>query len=302
MATGERKYLGRKFGGVLALSACAMMGLAAQQLPGNTLPGSPAQAPATHAAPLSLADARRSAWKSLTEGADNKNADDRALAVSALAVLGSQPEAIVLVEAGLQDKSYEVRQAAATALGAMKSRSSIPKLRDRLDDESAPVVFASAQALWEMGDFSGESIFAQVLAGDRKVSPTMFQTGFHDMNEKLHDPLALAEFGAEQSAGAFLGPAGFGVPVVEELAKDKTVPARALSARLLGQGKDAASRQALEQALHDRSWIVRAEAAVGLGQMGARSDVGTLLPLLNDGTPQFRYKVAAAILRLTARR
>ena len=76
--------------------------------------------------------------------------------------------------------------------------------------------------------------------------------------------MALAELGAQETAGAFLGPLGLGVAVVAEMAKDKGAPARTISARLLGNGADADARDTLVQALEDKSWIVRATAAEAL--------------------------------------
>ena len=172
-----------------------------------------------------------------------------------------------MVESRLQDKSYIVRQAAVKALGEMKSRGSIPKLRVALDDNSPVVSFAAAQALWAMDDYSGASIFVQVLEGDRKPMPGLIDSQWHDMQQKLHDPIRLAEFGAAEAAGAFLGPGGFAVTAVENLAKDKTIDVRALSARNLSRDfGPQGPRSGSENALQDKSWIVRAEVADALGR------------------------------------
>jgi HEAT repeat protein len=249
--------------------------------------------------PVSADTVREDAWKCLTDGVAEKDADRRAQAISALGAIGNLPEVVRLVEGGLHDKSVTVREMAATTLGSMKSRSSIPRLREALDG-SAAVSFAAAQALSAMGDNSGEGIFIEILQGDRKVSSGTVGVGLHYAHEELHDPKALAELGAQQAAGTFLGPAGFGVTVVEELAKDKAAPARAVSARLLGSHMDADSRNALEQALADKSWVVRATAAEALGAGHSASSVGKLAPLLKDQHYETRYKAAAAIIRLTS--
>ncbi len=103
----------------------------------------------------------------------------------------------------------------------MKSRSSIPKLQVALDDSSPIVSFAAAQSLLLMGDKSGLDMFVQILDGDNKVSTGIVSGGMHKVHEELHDPTALAELGAVQTAGAFLGPAGFGVSAAIEMARDK---------------------------------------------------------------------------------
>jgi HEAT repeat protein len=229
----------------------------------------------------------------------NKNADHRTQAVYALGTLGVQPESVPLIDARLQDTNSFVRQAAAKTLGDMQARESVPKLHAALDDKSAAVSFTAAQALWRMGDESGTSILAQVLAGDRGVSPGLIHSEWHDMREQLHSPTSIVEFGAVQAAGAFLGPAGFGVAALEELAKDKTSGVRAISAGMLGDGTDPGDRVLLGEALKDKSWLVRAAAAQALGHAGDQSDIEKLMPMMDDNHPAVRYKAAAAIVRLT---
>jgi hypothetical protein len=91
----------------------------------------------------------------------------------------------------------------------MRATQSIPNLRTALDDKSAAVSSTAAQDLWRMGNESGTSILAQVLAGDRGVSHGLIHSEWHDMQKQLHNPASLAEFGAVQAAGTFIGPAGF---------------------------------------------------------------------------------------------
>lgn len=303
--------------GSVVIGAVAVL-LSALTLPvqslGQERPASPRSEPvAQQASPSRSHDAcaasastkpdetRAAAWSCLREGVSNKNADHRTQAVNALETLGAQPDTVPLIEARLQDTDSFVRQAAAKALGDMQARESFPKLHAALDDKSAAVSFAAAQALWRMGDESGTSILAQVLAGERGVSPGLIHSEWHDMHEQLHNPTSIAEFGAVQAAGAFLGPAGFGVAALEELAKDKTAGVRAISAGMLGDGTDMGDRVLLEDALNDKSWLVRAAAAQALGRAGDQSDIEKLMPMMNNSHPAVRYKAAAAIVRLTTK-
>ena len=294
---------------------CAAQQQAQQAPPASPAPsaaqtGAPAQTntPPVGAAPvakpqaLSREAARRNAWQILNDGIAEQTSDRRGQAISALGTIGLRAEVVHLVESGLDDESLEVRQIAAATLGDMKSRSSIPKLRAALDDDSAAVSFTAAQALWNMNDRSGLSIFIQVLAGDRKATPGIIHKQWHDMKGKLRDPRALAELGAAETAGAFLGPAGFGVTVIEELARDKTSAARAISARVLAHDNSPDSHEALEEALDEKSWVVRASAAEALGRQGFPRDIDKLSPLLEDSRPEVRYSAAAAIVRLSPRR
>jgi HEAT repeat protein len=248
---------------------------------------------------LSPAAESRRAWKCLNDGLMEKNYDRRAQAIAALGTIGLRPSAVSLIEGGLKDKDAPVREAAVDVLGTMKSRGSIPKLRAALDDNSAVVRFAAAHALWTMGDKSGQDLFLEVLDGDRKASTGLVRGGLQQIHEEMHDPKALAKLGSEQAAGAFLGPAGFGVTAAIELAKDKGAPARAISARLLADDTSDDAREGLREALQDKSWIVRAAAAEALGAHGSLNDIMVLAPLLNDPQKEVRYRAAAAIIRMT---
>lgn len=260
----------------------------------------PASQSAVPENPLKPAKARAAAWRCLREGLNNKDVDHRIQAVYALGTLGVQSGAVVPVESELEDKDSSVRQAAAKTLGDMQAFQSIPSLQAALDDQSAAVSFAAAQALWRMGDKSGTNVLVQVLAGERSVSSGLIQSQSHDMHEKLHDPTSLTEFGATTAAGVFFPGAGFGVAAVKELASDKNAGARAVSAGLLSSGTDSDDRAILEQALNDKNWAVRAAAADALGHAGDMSDVNKLMPMLDNGHPTVKYRAAAAIVRLTA--
>jgi HEAT repeat protein len=302
---------------IMGLCGCLALGVwarGAQQPATSPRPAAPQQTksavpPATKpavgtpaTAAVSAATARRNAWTCLTDGMAEKNYDRRAQAIAALGTIGLRPDVVQLIETGLNDKDAPVRQAAVEVLGTMKSRGSLPKLRAALDDHSAVVSFAAAQALWNMADKTGEDLFLEVLEGDRKVSVGMVRGGLKQVHEELHDPTALAELGAEQAAGAFLGPAGFGVSAAIEMSKDKAAPARAVSARILGNDARGRARNVLEEALQDKSWIVRAAAAEALGVHGSVNDVANLAPLLNDDQKEVRYRAAAAIIRVLSRR
>ncbi|HUK30245.1 MAG TPA: HEAT repeat domain-containing protein [Candidatus Acidoferrum sp.] len=269
--------------------------------PAQASPQTPASPSPAAQPPISLADARTNAWKVLNDGLADKELDHRAGAISALGTIGVQPEVVPLVEGGLDDKSVTVREVAATTLGRMKSRGSIPKLRAALDDESPAVVYAAATSLWQMNDNSGEEILAEILEGDRKASRKRVDQGLHAAHEKLHDPKELLALGAEMSAEGFFPPAVFGVKLVEYLSKDKAASPRAASALLLGDGTDAYAHDALGQALADNSWIVRAAAAEALSRHGTQDDIALLAPLLKDEHYEVRYEAAAAIVRLAPR-
>ena len=266
-------------------------------------PASPQAATPPAAAPPSVspAAARGDAWRILNDGLAEKDYDRRASAISALGTIGVRPDVVKLVERGLYDDSASVREVAAITLGHMNSRGSVPKLRKALDDDSPIVVYAAATALWQMDDKSGEEILEEILQGDRKASLGRVGEGLQKAHEKLHDPAALVELGVELTAGGLFCPAGWGATAVIEMSKDKGAAVRAASARLLGDSTDADSRDTLQHALEDKSWVVRAAAAEALARHGSPREIAMLAPMLKDDHPEVRYEAAAAIVRLAPR-
>jgi HEAT repeat protein len=111
--------------------------------------------------------------------------------------------------------------------------------------------------------------------------------------------MGLVLMGAEQAAG-FFGPASFGITIAEDLTKDRSLPARALAASLLGTDSDPNSLEALKAALSNGHWVIRAAAARALGNSNVQV-VPLLAPLLNDFKKPVRYMAAASIVRLASR-
>ncbi len=239
------------------------------------------------------------AWQILEEAVADNDVSRRTEAISALAIVGSKSRAFALVESALQDKEPAVRRVAVIALGEMKSRKSLPKLKHMLEDDSPEVSFAAAQALWQMGDRSGRQVLFEVLSGERNPSGSGLGRKASELKKKLHSPAALAEFGAKQGARALLGPFAIGLTVAEELRKDNSASARALSAALLATDRSPESAEQLEQALDDKNWLVRATAAKSLAKRRQRHALPRLEALLNEDKEVVRYSAAAAVLALT---
>lgn len=241
-----------------------------------------------------------SAWQLLSEGAESHTVARRQEALAALGTLGTRERAVHLVVAALDDKDPSVRQLAARDLGQMHAKSAIPKLREALDDDSAAVSFAAAKSLWDMGDRSGRDVFIEILSGEKSNSTGIMKDQLESAKKHLQDPKGLAVIGAKEAASSLFGPAGWGITIVEEVTKDRSASARAMSAALLGHdaGKDAVRE--LDEALWDKNWIVRAAAAQALGESKQRDQIKHLRALLWDGKPAVRYMAAASIIRLSS--
>jgi HEAT repeats len=76
--------------------------------------------------------------------------------------------------------------------------------------------------------------------------------------------------GAKEGVGVLFGPAGYVVGVAEDMTKDSSVQARALTATLLAQGQDQEIVDDLLDALSDKNLLVRVAAAKALGGLPLR--------------------------------
>src|SRR5690348_17141766 len=79
--------------------------------------------------PLLAHTPQQQAWNILRTGVNEKNTGKRTQAVRALRLLSDDPEAVEMAEKALHDQKPQVRAAAATALGLMRSKVSIPEVK-----------------------------------------------------------------------------------------------------------------------------------------------------------------------------
>ena len=238
------------------------------------------------------------AWQILDRGLHEGNPAKRVQAVSAMGVMRAQPKSVGLLESAFDDKDYSVRQAACSALGQMKSRQSIPKLRAALDDKAPEVVFAAAKTLYDLGDPMGRQVLTAVLLGDQADSSGFFASSMHDMKAKMHDTKGLMLIGVKTSAGVFLGPAGAGIGVAEGLLKDANASGKTVAAALLAEDKHPEAVQAIREGLSDKNWTVRAACARALALAGRVDALKEIVALLDDKRDEVQYSAAAAVIRL----
>ena len=250
------------------------------------------------AVPLFAADPVDHAWDVLNRGLHDNNPAKRVQAVTSMGVMRPHPKSVALIESAFDDKDYSVRQAACTALGQMKSKSSIPKLREALNDKSPEVIFAAGKALYDLGDPTGREVLIGVLLGDEADSSGFFASSMHDMKAKMHDPKGLLMIGVKESAGLMLGPASIGVPVAEGLMKDANASGKTVAAALLANDKSPEAGKAIRKALGDKNWTVRAAAARTLALAGASDAFNDIAALMDDKKEEVQYSAAAAVIRL----
>jgi HEAT repeat protein len=236
---------------------------------------------------------KQQAWEILTQGCSGKRPSSRASAVRVLGLLPNDSRARRMAENALKDDKPEVRSAAATALGDAKSKISIPKLRDALDDADPAVALSAAHALDVMHDDSGYEVYYEILTGSRKASRGLIASE----TSILKDPKKLAQLGVEEGIG-FIPFAGIGWEAVKMLRKDDSSPIRAAAAKVLARDPDPATFKALSDASGDPKWLVRTAALEALGRRGNATALDTVVLYLGDDNESVRYTAAAAFLRL----
>lgn len=233
-------------------------------------------------------------WTILQTGLSEKNTDNRAASVHLLGMLAGDPKASQLAMKALSDEKPEVREAATAALGGIKDRSSIPALKDTIqNDKDAGVVLGAARALIAMNDPFGYGVFYAVLTGEKKSGASLME----EQKKMLKDPKRLAQFGFEQGVG-FVPFGGIGLTVVKSLTKDDVSPVRAAAAKVLADDPDPKSLAALEQATGDTSWTVQVAAIAAIAQRHDMTTLSTLEMRLDDPKDAVRYTAAAAIISL----
>jgi HEAT repeat protein len=234
------------------------------------------------------------AWSILDSALKDKSADKRAKAVHALGLIAKDAKAIKLAQAALSDPQAIVRTSAATSLGKLHAKSSLPALRQALEDKETEVVFAAADALTEMDDPAAYQLYYGVLTGQRKSGHGLLVDQARTLKDRKH----LAQMGFERGLGA-VPFGGWGYTAFQAIHQDDVSPVRAEAAEALASDPDPRSGEALVAAAHDKSWIVRASA---LNAISKRADA-KLLPrisdLLTDQKDAVQYAAAATFIRLS---
>ncbi len=251
--------------------------------------------PQLRATPMVPRTPKEEAWHILDTACSGDKTSDRATAIRVLGLMPNNAKALRLAEKALKDDKPEVRSAAAAALGDMKSRASIPKLRAALDDDDPLVALAAAHSLELMHDDSAYEVYYEVLTGQRKASRGLIAS----QTSILKDPKKVAQLGFEEGIG-FIPFAGIGWGAVKAITKDDSSPVRAAAAQVLARDPDLAATKALADAVGDKSWLVRAAALEALAKRGDPSVLDTVRMYVSDEKDAVRYTAAAAVLRLMA--
>src|SRR5258708_30701244 len=246
-----------------------------------------------HAGALLARTPQRRAWDILRTGVNQKSTGKRTQAVRALRLLPGDTEATELAEAALQDRKPEVRPAAATAIGLMGSKATIPGLKTALSDRKPAVALAAAHALQVLNDPAGYQVYYEVLTGERKSTEGLVG----QQMETLKDRNKMAELSFEEGL-AFIPFADIGFSATKAILKDDASPVRAAEARSLVNDSEPRIGQALLRAASDKSWLVRASALLAIAKRGDPRLLDAIVRALSDKNGVVRYTASAAVIRL----
>jgi hypothetical protein len=271
----------------------------AEQAPPATPPAQAAPpTPATKTPPeqgkrLTL---RERAWLTLQDGMKENGADKRAKAVNALGLLSANREAEGMAIEALGDDKYNVRSAAATALGVMHAVRAVTQLEKALDDDEPAVVLAAANSLLLLKDNRAYDVYYDVLTGKARTNKGFLK----EQLKPFRDPKQVAALGFEEGIG-FVPFAGIGYEVVKRVLKSAsdTSLIRAAAAKKLAHDPNPVSAEALVNATEDKSWIVRAAALDAIAQRGDKSLLPQIGGSLKDTKDDVRYMAAACIVHLS---
>ena len=243
---------------------------------------------------------KQQAWEILEAAAVNSKVEMRADNARALALVTANTKVVTMLEQALQDKDPSVRSAAATSLGVLKSKASVPKLLGALKDPDGDVVMAAAKALAVMDQEKGYSVFYALVTGERKSGEGLVGSEEKEMTEVLKNPSSLAnEAFAEGMGFVPYGGVAMGAYNAIRANDKKEALVKAAAVKTLATDPDPRTRKALVQATTDKEWIVRAAAYDALARRGDATVVAEVVNGLIDSEDVVKLTAAAAIAQLS---
>lgn len=232
---------------------------------------------------------REHAWKLLKDGLQDKDAEKRAQAVSALGLIRGNLESIRLAENALGDSSKEVREAAVTALGEMDAKSSRTKIKALLGTADSHTVITIAAVLRKFDDPEGYEIYYEILTGRRKGNGGLLQG--------IKDKKSLEKMGFEEALG-FVPYASIGLGAYNYFKGNNSSAVDATAATQLATDPDAAAKKALVDAAYNGKEVVKVAALRALARRGDPAVVPDIAHQMWD-KPLVSYTAAAAVVHLT---
>ncbi len=249
------------------------------------------------ARPKTPAELKDQAWTMLTTAVtDTKHAELQIQCLGALGTMGANARSLGLIRDAMSDKDVDIRVAALLAAGQTKAATMTTDMRRLLDDKEPAAAYTAALTLWKMHDRSGEDILMAIVDGDRGANPGLVHGAEHQINRELHNPAAMAKYGALQGASMLLGPFGIGIAAFEYMHKNGGDSARVSAVEAIAENRTEPIRRELVAALGDKDLGVRAAAAKALAPYRDQTVSPQIAKLFLDPKPPVRLTAAAAYL------
>lgn len=219
-------------------------------------------------------------------------------------------DALPLLLQALHDPSTEVRGFVAWSLQNFKDPRSVDALRELLKQEKGGGEDSDrvrASAVWSLSHIGGRQVLAEIIKfakedpsgtvrfravwglafiGDKSALPVAIEA-LGDENVSVRERAALLTLEALQDGSV--------ASRLLKLTAHPRVDTRRLVMYLLARYGNNSVVPALTEALQDADALVRAEAALSLGKLHARTALEKLLPLLKDPDEHIRGSAAYAL-------
>lgn len=229
------------------------------------------------------------------------NPETRKMGVVALSLAANNGPLFEQLQTMLHDKDVEVRLAVVAGLQELKTKSAISALHSALEDATPEVRFAAAKSLWALNDPGGKEALLAVLEGESKTSSSFFTKEMREAMRMMHTPRTTFLYAARQGIGFAPVPGlGMGISSMQQILTDPGISGRAAAALLLERDRSPQTTVALENAIYDKDWHVRAAAVHSLAMRNDPALRSELEPLIEDDKEEVRLRAAAGLLRLSS--
>ena len=234
----------------------------------------------------------------LDDAAHDRNPDGRKGAAEALSLVDVR-DALGSLGPMLDDHDLPVRIAVVVTLGDFKDSRTIPLLKKALEDPVPEVDFAAAKVLYQLHDPAGVQFLLDVVSKESKATSGYLTKEKRGALRMLHTPTQLfTTIAIGAAAFAPVPGLGFGLSSAQGILSAPDSSARAASLLLIGASRDPALADAVESALTDKEWSVRAAATQLIALHPFPQFREALIPLLDDDKDAVKVRAAAAYIRL----
>lgn len=239
------------------------------------------------------------ARQAITDGAHNREGDQRREAALALSLAPAKDPVVALLDKLATDKDYQVRVAAVDTMGELNDKNRIGLVKAALGDEVPEVAFAAAKALYAMKDPAGVEALESIYQGEIKGRSNFFQKEIRDSWRRLRTPRSAFFFAIQNGLGFVPVPGvGAGYNALMGILSDSETSARAVSLLTLCTTKNHACNEMLGTAFDDDDWTVRA-AAIHIVTTGNWTGMkSNIAGLIQDRKDKVRLRAAAGYLRM----